>query len=472
MYFLRAPSLAISVVTALALLMGCGAPAATPTVTLPTARTSQPRAIVIDTDMATDDWMAILYLFQRLDVTVRAITVTGAGEAHCAPGIRHALGLAALSGYDKMPVACGRETPLQGSHAFPDSWREDVDNLLGLTLPKGQDSASNLTAVELLASVIQSSPGKVTLLTLGPLTNVAQTLQKTPSLVDNIDMIYIMGGAVNVHGNVGASGVGINNNAAEWNIYVDPYAANVVLQSSAPITLVPLDATNHAPVTSKFYKRLASSHTTPEATFVFDVLTQMQGLIDSGGYYFWDSLAAAILTDESLATLQNQALCVVETDGPESGRTKAGEGCPKVRVAISADAGRFEQMFLDILNRAGDASLRGIRRGLDLGAPGRCRRQPGCMDRPAGFRAPDGPGPGRRFDPRFLAADAERHAPGRNRSPVEPCVWIAGCSRGLAATQAICRVTQHERNHLYRRHGQRSFSPSIQLRAGFAQSLL
>jgi len=300
--------------------------------------------------MAADDWMAILYLLQRPDVTVKAITVTGAGEVHCAPGVRHALGLAALSGQDEIPAACGRERPLRGNHAFPDSWRADVDGLLGLTLPQGQESESNLTAVELLASVIRSSPDKVTLLTLGPLTNVAEAFQENPSLVDNIDMIYIMGGAVKVRGNVGASGVGIDNNAAEWNIYVDPVAANLVLQSGAPITLVPLDATNRVPVTAKFYKRLANNHPTPEAAFLFDVLTEMKGLIDSGGYYFWDSLAAAILTDESLATFQNQGLCVVETEGPESGRTKAGEGCPEVRVALSADAGRFEQMFLEVLN--------------------------------------------------------------------------------------------------------------------------
>lgn len=337
-------------VAALALMMGCGAPATTPTATLPTPATSQPRAIVIDTDMAADDWMAILTLLQRQDVTVRAITVTGTGEAHCAPGIRHALGLAALSGDDKILVACGRETPLQGNHAFPDSWREGVDTLLGLTLPEGQDTASNLTAVELLASVIQSSPVKVTLLTLGPLTNVAEALQNNPSLADNIERIYIMGGAVDVPGNVGASGVGINNNTAEWNIYVDPYAANIVLQSSAPIALVPLDATNHVPLTAKFYNRLKSNHTSPEATFVFDVLTQQKAFIDSGGYYFWDPLAAAILADESLATFQNKNLCVVETEGPESGWTKSGNGCPEVRVAVSADGGRFEEMFLDTLN--------------------------------------------------------------------------------------------------------------------------
>jgi len=61
--------------------------------------------------MAADDWLAILYLLMRSDVDILAITVTGAGEAHCAPGTRHALDLAALAGRPEIPVACGRETP-------------------------------------------------------------------------------------------------------------------------------------------------------------------------------------------------------------------------------------------------------------------------------------------------------------------------------------------------------------------------
>lgn len=370
MNYQRTTQLTTLFMLVLALVMGCGGPATTTTATLPAPTSStptlaiiptaatvlsptpvptQPRAIVIDTDMAVDDWMAILYLLQRPDVKVMAITVTGTGEAHCAPGILHALGLVALSGQDKIPVACGRETPLQGSHAFPDGWRARVDSLLGLTLPKGQDTASTLAAVKLLTSVVQSSPDKLTLLALGPLTNVAEAIQSNPALVDNIERMYIMGGAVNVPGNVGASGVNIDNNVAEWNIYVDPQAANVVFHSGAPITLVPLDATNQVPLTIEFLDEFKSKHTSPEATFVFDMLTKQRQFIEAG-YYFWDPLAAAILTNEDLATYQNNNLCVVENEGPESGWTKSGEGCPQIRVAVSADAGRFKQIFLDTLN--------------------------------------------------------------------------------------------------------------------------
>jgi Inosine-uridine preferring nucleoside hydrolase len=94
-----------------------------------------PRPVVIDTDMAADDWMALLYLLRRPDVAVKAITVTGDGEAHCESGTRHARGIVALANRGIIPVACGRTTPLRGNHAFPAQWRADVDSLLGLTLP-------------------------------------------------------------------------------------------------------------------------------------------------------------------------------------------------------------------------------------------------------------------------------------------------------------------------------------------------
>jgi inosine-uridine nucleoside N-ribohydrolase len=310
-----------------------------------------PHPVVIDTDMAADDWMALLYLLRRSEVAVKAITVTGAGEAHCEPGTRHAEGLVALANRGVIPVACGRTTPLQGNHAFPAQWRADVDSLLGLTLPPTTTRPTQQTAVDLLTSVIQASPQQVVLLTLGPLTNVAEALQRTPALVKHLAMIYIMGGAVEVPGNIADSGAGIDNQVAEWNMYVDPHAAQVVLASGAPITLVPLDATNHVPMTDSFYQRLKADHVSPVASFVFDVLTKRYALIQSGGYYFWDPLAAAILTDDSLATFQTRALSIIETQGPESGRTQPSAGGARVRVAVSASGARFEQIFLSTLHR-------------------------------------------------------------------------------------------------------------------------
>ncbi len=305
--------------------------------------------VVIDTDMATDDWMAILFLLNRQDVDVLAITVTGTGEAHCDPGVSNALGLVNLASQEPIPVACGQETPLRGNHVFPQGWRDFVDNLAGLTLPEAVNPISGLDAVQLLTETIQSSSEKVTLLTLGPLTNIAAAFQSEPGLAEDIAMIYIMGGAVNVPGNLGADVEG--NTTAEWNIYIDPYAANVVFASGAPVTLVGLDATNQVPLTMDFYQRLESNQNMASAIFVRDVLSQMQGFMQSGNYYFWDPLAAGIMVDNSLATFQEYTLCVVEDEGPESGRTVISDGCPSVRTAVSADGTRFEQVFLETLNR-------------------------------------------------------------------------------------------------------------------------
>ena len=318
----------------------------------PTPFTGTPRSVIIDTDMAADDWMAILYLLQRPDVQIDAITVTGAGESHCEPGIEHALGLVALAGKGDIPVSCGRDTPLQGDHTFPAAWRADVDHLAGLTLPDSPESASPQSAVELLTSTIRASPDKVTILTLGPLTNLAEAVQAMPEIKDEVEMVYIMGGAVEVAGNVGNSGAGINNQTAEWNIYVDPQAAGIVFESGLPITLIPLDATNHVQVTNRFFNRIKDDHKTPEATFVFDLLTKYQGFIQSGGYYFWDPLVAAILTENSLAEFVSKTLIVLEGEGSESGSTQESENGAAIRVAVNADGERFQQLFLDTLNAA------------------------------------------------------------------------------------------------------------------------
>jgi pyrimidine-specific ribonucleoside hydrolase len=303
---------------------------------------------VIDTDMGSDDWMAILYLLSRADVRVQAITATGTGLAHAGPGATNALDLVALAGQPNIPVAAGRQTPLVDEHAFPPDWRRDSDALSGLHLPSNPHTISSQAAVELLTSTIEAAPAKVTILALGPLTDIAEMLQAKPEIKEKIEAIYIMGGAVEVEGNVGISGVGIDNQTAEWNIYCDPHAAGIVFESGVPITIIPLDATNHVPVTRRFYNRMKNDHVTPEANFVFDLLTKNKGQLDSG-YYFWDPLAAAILTENQLATFETRRLIVVE-EGGESGRTQVSENGASIRVAVNADSQHFEQLFLDALN--------------------------------------------------------------------------------------------------------------------------
>lgn len=304
---------------------------------------------IIDTDMAGDDWMAILYLLQHPDVNVVAITVTGTGEAHCAPGMRNALDLVMLAERSQIPVACGRESPLMGNHAFPAEWRDAVDNLFGLSLPQHPGQPSSDSAPELITRLLRETDQKIHIVALGPLTNIAEAFQADPALNAHLEMLTIMGGAVNVPGNVGPT-LNVENQYAEWNIYADPHAANIVFDIVLPITLVPLDATQHVPMTMDFYKKIKKDRTTPVAEFVYRVLTQIEDRIKQGGYYFWDPLAAVIATDEGLANFQDIQLVVIEKEGPESGRTLESKDGKMIRVATMADAKQFEKLFLDTLN--------------------------------------------------------------------------------------------------------------------------
>ncbi len=305
--------------------------------------------VIIDTDMAVDDWMAILYLLVHEDINVRAITVTGTGEAHCEAGVRNALGLVKLAQHIPIPVASGPEEPLTGNHVFPQDWRDYVDDLAGQTLSPSVNPAEGMDAVQLLTQTLLASPEKISLLTLGPLTNIALAFQAEPRLANQIAEIVVMGGAVQVAGNM--EGFIPGNTSAEWNIYIDPQAANVVFGSGVPITLVGLDATNQVPLTMDFYKRLKANQDTDAIKFIIAVMMQMLDRIQSGAYYFWDPLSAAILVDKSLAAFQQFQICVVETESTESGKTEVKDGCPQLNVAVSVDAARFEEDFLDTLNQ-------------------------------------------------------------------------------------------------------------------------
>jgi len=148
--------------------------------------------LIVDTDMGTDDWMAILILLRSPKVDVKAITVTGAGLTRIEAGTKNALNLLSLAAHKTIPVGKGGSTPLRGSHSFPEKWRESTDTMPGPTLRPNQNIPASKTAIDTIISVIEESPEKVTVLALGPLTNVAAALLKKPSIKSKLHMIYVI----------------------------------------------------------------------------------------------------------------------------------------------------------------------------------------------------------------------------------------------------------------------------------------
>jgi inosine-uridine nucleoside N-ribohydrolase len=187
----------------------------------------------------------------------------------------------------------------------------------------------------------------VTVLALGPLTNVAAALEATPELAESIEMIYVMGGAVDVDGSM----VSDENTVAEWNIFCDPHAARLVFESGAPITLVPLDATNEVPVTPEFVDQLEAEKTTPEAEFVATLLANNAESIESGTYYFWDPLAAVVMSDPGVVTLTPRDVTVIDIPGAlDDGRTKPVANGSEILVATAPDGDAIEASLITTWN--------------------------------------------------------------------------------------------------------------------------
>ncbi|MFW9965464.1 MAG: nucleoside hydrolase, partial [Candidatus Sifarchaeia archaeon] len=186
-------------------------------------------SVIVDIDAAPDDWAAILYLLKHPMVTVIGIGIS-CGVSYVDTGVTNTLGILEHLGIGYIPVAAGKETPLIVNHTFPTQWRDGSYNYYGLDLPTTTLQPSSLNASDLIISLIESSEENVTLVTLGPLTNVAIALDTEPSIKSKIDEILLMGGAIDVSGNVGLES-DIPNYVAEWNIWVDPHAADIVFKS-------------------------------------------------------------------------------------------------------------------------------------------------------------------------------------------------------------------------------------------------
>ena len=325
----------------------------TATTTAPTVAPASPVPVVVDTDLASDDLVALAFLLMSADVDLRAVTVSGTGEVRCPQGLRVIRGLLVATGDPDVPVACGRSSPLAGEHAFPTEWRDAADDTYGLDLPAGTPPDTERTAVDVLTEAL--APRGVTLLTLGPLTNVAAVFRADPGLARQLSSIVVMGGALDVAGNV--FGEGFDTSPAEWNLYVDPTAAEEVVASGAPIVLVPLDATNQVPISADFLE-LAAVNAHTEAASLVAALLANNPLVYEGQAYFWDPLAAAAVVDPTVVTTQTARITVVTREGPDSGRTIRSADGHQVVVAVGADAPAFEALLVRTLDGLGrDAPL-------------------------------------------------------------------------------------------------------------------
>jgi purine nucleosidase len=184
------------------------------------------RTFLIDTDTASDDAVALIMALRAQEVRVAAITVV-AGNVNVRQATRNALYTAELCGTE-VPVYSGAEKPLLRPYQDA-TWFHGQDGLGDHNYPAPKRSAEALHAVDAIVQVIESNPGLV-LVTLGPLTNIALAVSRSPCIVEKVSRCVVMGGNPCCEGNV--------TPAAEYNFWVDPEAAQIVMRSGLPIELV------------------------------------------------------------------------------------------------------------------------------------------------------------------------------------------------------------------------------------------
>lgn len=193
--------------------------------------------VILDCDPGHDDAIALILALASPELKVLAVT-TSAGNQTQEKTLNNALRILTLLGRDDIPVAAGAPKPLARELIIADNVHGE-SGLDGPTLPDPAFAPQAMTGLELMAKSLRESPEPVTLVPTGPLTNIALLLAAHPELKPNIARIVLMGGA---------AGAGNWTPAAEFNIYVDSEAADMVFKSGIPITMCGLDVTHEAQV--------------------------------------------------------------------------------------------------------------------------------------------------------------------------------------------------------------------------------
>jgi inosine-uridine nucleoside N-ribohydrolase len=300
--------------------------------------------LIIDTDVGFDDLLAILFLLSQPTIEIEAFTVV---NGICDPegGARALLKLQEMIGGLNIPVYVGATQPMSGSNAFPSQWRHQAHELYW---GKPDRSPESVSAFDYLSGVLRK-PGSVSILAIGPLTNLGMVLEQAEP-VAQIARMAIMGGAIHAKGNIPGT------RWSEGNMYVDPLAARKVFAANLHPVLVPLDASDHVPIDKGFldeFFAIPASRRSPLWPFADQVLQQIsRQFVDpppptrSQPYFAWDPLAGVSIADPGVLSDIGELDVVVELDGDNPGRTTSGRGAANARVAMAASAKTFRSQFM------------------------------------------------------------------------------------------------------------------------------
>ena len=208
----------------------------------------EPARVIIDTDPGVDDALALLLAMRSPELKIEAITPV-AGNVPLELTLPNALRLVQIAGRTDIPVAAGARAPLM-RRLVTATYAHGENGLGGAVFPDPTTKPVPEPASEYIRRIVRKYPHEVTLITLGPLTNIATALNSDPDLAGLVRGLTMMGGSLS-GGNI--------TPAAEFNMYVDPEAARIVFQSGIPITMVGLDVTRKTSLTDDHVRVLEAA---------------------------------------------------------------------------------------------------------------------------------------------------------------------------------------------------------------------
>jgi inosine-uridine nucleoside N-ribohydrolase len=274
---------------------------------------SAPARVIIDTDPGVDDAFALLLAMRSPELKIEAITPV-AGNVPLSLTLPNALRMVEIAGRTDIPVAAGASVPLM-RRLVTATYAHGENGLGGAVFPEPKTSPVPERASELIRTIVRKYPHEVTLITLGPLTNVATALEIDSELASLIRGIVMMAGSLS-GGNI--------TPAAEFNVYVDPEAARVVFQSGIPLTMVGLDVTRHTSLTDEHVRTLQSGNN-PVADAAAQIArkaidhTRERGFLVGPNMH--DSLAVASFLDPSILKWKDYYVDIETTGELTAGET-------------------------------------------------------------------------------------------------------------------------------------------------------
>jgi purine nucleosidase len=326
----------------------------------PQAAAGGPMKVIFDTDFLVppqDDGLALALALKSPELQILGVT-TVAGNGEMQQETADALRELEILGRSDIPVYMGSERPFvhqasEWAQTIHGKWWSDAPPV---EPPGGfaKTQAQQESAVDFIIRTVNANPGQIYIIAIGPLTNIATAIRQSPGLAQKIKQLNIMGGAI---GSLDGGG-GNSTPNAEFNFWVDPEAAQVVVRSGVPIKLTGLNVSRKTSFTKDSYDKIVAVDT-PLTRFLKEQMDKRYAANpNSRGGFMYDELTVASLIDPTLVMSKDMYVDVDINHGPNYGVSvgalktwEGGEGARQISVQYDVDNDRFMKMYVERLTK-------------------------------------------------------------------------------------------------------------------------